>query len=158
MESYKIKRIIQNNFKKILLLFILIIAIFYIQSANAYYVSYNESLITSLNTNQSLTLTNITDFNAQVNNDTYLNFNQSNYVNASFSLALNLTNNFSISIWVNGNNVTGQSSRYILTKGTSNSFEWSLHTNQSNLTSFAIFNTAGNNYRLVGTSTKLLVG
>ena len=143
--------------QKFILLFIFLIIFSFVKTVEAYYVSYNETIITSLNTNQSLTFTNITDFNAQVNNDTYLNFNQSNYVNASFSLALNLTNNFSISIWVNGNNVTGQNSRYILTKGTSNSFEWSLHTNQTNITNFIIFNTAGNNYRVVGSTTTLLL-
>ena len=144
--------------QKFILLFIFLIIFSFVKTVDAYYVRYNENIITSLNTNQSLALTNITDFNAQVNNDTYLNFNQTNFVNASFSLALNLTNNFSISIWVNGNNVTGGTSRYILTKGTSNSFEWSLHTDSSNTTVFTIFNTVGNNYRSVGTSTKLLVG
>src|SRR3990167_10462063 len=143
--------------QKFILLFIFLIIFSFVKTVDAYYVRYNENIITSLNTNQSLALTNITDFNAQVNNDTYLNFNQTNFVNASFSLALNLTNNFSISIWVNGNNVTGGTSRYILTKGTSNSFEWSLHTDQSNITNFVIFNTLSNNYRLTGSSTKLLL-
>ena len=101
MESYKIKRIIQNNFKKILLLFIFIITIFYIQSANAYYVSYNESILSTTNFNQSLNITNISNFNAQVLNETWLDFNGTNdNVDFGNAQSLNTSNNFTISIWL----------------------------------------------------------
>ena len=148
--------------KKRLIFLLIFFGIFFILAlsfeSSAYYVRYNESFLSTTNFNQSLNITNITNFNAQVYNETWLDFNGTNeFVDFGNSQSLNTSNNFTISIWVNGNNVTGGTSRYILTKGVTNSFEWSLHTNQSNITNFVIFNTLSNNYRLTGSSTKLLL-
>ena len=144
--------------QKFILLFIFLIIFSFVKTVDAYYVRYNESILSTTNFNQSLNITNITNFNAQVLNETWLDFNGTNdNVDFGNAQSLNTSNNFTISIWLKGNNVTGGTSRYILTKGTTNSFEWSLHTNISNMTNFIIFTTTGTNYRLVGSTTALVL-
>jgi len=87
--------------QKFILLFIFLIIFSFVKTVEAYYVSYNETIITSLNTNQSLTFTNITDFNAQVLNETWLDFNGTNdNVDFGNAQSLNTSNNFTISIWL----------------------------------------------------------
>ena len=87
--------------QKFILLFIFLIIFSFVKTVDAYYVRYNESILSTTNFNQSLNITNITDFNAQVLNETWLDFNGTNdNVDFGNAQSLNTSNNFTISIWL----------------------------------------------------------